>query len=205
MYMTLSLNSVRRRMKSANETRPAPMNACLRDNLGWLEQIIRSQRQGNSCLPYCLGLRAEDYRKLVLSSAYHRLQRLTLMPVKDQQAADLRQELLDMREDEWMSLRELLLEHRAGVDDSEYLIADIVAAACMGGDHLWRDLGLASRTELSGLLTRNFPSLASANNRDMKWKKFFYKQLCEQGGGYVCRAPSCEQCSTYSDCFGPEV
>ena len=83
-------------------------------------------------------------------------------------------------------------------------MSDIVAAGCLGGDHLWRDLGLQSRSELSQLMLQNFPTLAAANSGDMKWKKFFYKQLCEAGGGYVCRAPSCDQCSAYDDCFGPE-
>jgi NifQ. len=39
---------------------------------------------------------------------------------------------------------------------------------------------------------------------DMKWKKFIYKQLCEAEGLYVCRAPSCEVCKDYDQCFGKE-
>ena len=84
-------------------------------------------------------------------------------------------------------------------------MAPIVAAACLGGDHLWRDLGLASRQQLRELLQHNFPQLAQRNVNDMRWKKFFYKQLCEQDGGYVCRSPSCEQCPTHHDCFGEEL
>ncbi len=38
----------------------------------------------------------------------------------------------------------------------------------------------------------------------MKWKKFIYKQLCITEGIYTCRAPSCEVCADYADCFGPE-
>ena len=34
----------------------------------------------------------------------------------------------------------------------------------------------------------NFPQLARRNTQDMRWKKFLYKQLCEQDGGYVCRS-----------------
>ena len=109
-----------------------------------------------------------------------------------------------MREDEWQEIRQLLLQYRAGKDDSELLMADIVAAGCLGGEHLWRDLGLLNRSELSALLSQNFPQLVAANDRDMKWKRFFYKQLCEAGGGYVCRAPSCDECTAYADCFGPE-
>jgi nitrogen fixation protein NifQ len=74
----------------------------------------------------------------------------------------------------------------------------------MGADHLWQDLGLGSRQDLSELFWRNFPALAAMNQRDMKWKKFLYKQLCFQEGIYTCRAPSCEVCVDYSSCFGPE-
>lgn len=97
-----------------------------------------------------------------------------------------------------------MLEARAGLDDSETWLAEIVACACMGMDHLWQDMGLWSRKELSELMHRNFPALAQRNDRDMKWKKFLYKQLCEQEGIYVCRAPSCDVCSDYLNCFGPE-
>jgi nitrogen fixation protein NifQ len=101
-------------------------------------------------------------------------------------------------------LRTLLIDGRAGLDDSELWMADIVAAGCLGSDHLWQDLGLWSRADLSALMQRNFPALAARNDRDMKWKKFLYKQLCGTQGIYVCRAPSCEVCHDYAQCFGPE-
>jgi nitrogen fixation protein NifQ len=74
----------------------------------------------------------------------------------------------------------------------------------MANDHLWQDLGLWSRQDLSDLMVRNFPALAAKNDRDMKWKKFLYKQLCLQEGVYLCRAPSCAICCDYIRCFGPE-
>ncbi|MBF0246516.1 MAG: nitrogen fixation protein NifQ [Alphaproteobacteria bacterium] len=105
---------------------------------------------------------------------------------------------------EWSELRRLLRRHRAGRDVSELFMADIVCSACLGSDHLWQDLGLFNRGELTSLMRRNFPSLAERNTRDMKWKKFLYKQLCIAEGVYVCRAPSCEECADYDACFGPE-
>ena len=105
---------------------------------------------------------------------------------------------------EWDDLRKLLRRHRAGRDVSELFIADIVCSACLGSDHLWQDLGLFNRAELSALMRQNFPALAARNDRDMKWKKFLYKQLCIAEGVYVCRAPSCEECTDYDVCFGPE-
>jgi nitrogen fixation protein NifQ len=83
-------------------------------------------------------------------------------------------------------------------------VAVILATGCMGADHLWQDLGLPSRRELSQLIALNFPALAAANSRDMKWKKFLYRELCQREGIYVCTSPSCEACRDFALCFGPE-
>ncbi|EWC39137.1 nitrogen fixation protein NifQ [Stutzerimonas stutzeri] len=171
------------------------------DNNAWLAQIIRAQREGRSCLPAYLGLNATRYSELLLC---HGLQAPTGSPVDSLvgERNALREELLALRREEWQALHDLLL---AGQDDhGEPAMAAIVAAACLGGEHLWRDLGLDSRAQLYALLMHNFPQLARRNTQDMRWKKFFYKQLCEQDGGYVCRSPSCETCPTYHDCFGEE-
>lgn len=108
------------------------------------------------------------------------------------------------REDERTELRGLLLAHVHGRGEEPEWMAELVVAGCMGGDHLWQDLGLWSRKDLSVLMQQNFPSLAAKNDRDMKWKKFLYKQLCDAEGIYVCRSPSCEVCPDFSNCFGPE-
>jgi len=105
---------------------------------------------------------------------------------------------------EWSDLQQLLLSHRDRQRESALLIANIVATACAGRDHLWQDLGLANRDELSRLMQINFPTLAQANTGDMKWKKFLYRQFCAQEGIYVCPAPSCGVCKDYAKCFGPE-
>jgi nitrogen fixation protein NifQ len=109
------------------------------------------------------------------------------------------------RADERKELIGLMWLHRTHEHVSVLWVAQIIAAGCMGSDHLWRDLGLWSRGDLSELMRRNFPALALKNNRDMKWKKFLYKQLCVQAGIYTCRAPSCEACMDYAACYGPQV
>ncbi|WP_089729590.1 nitrogen fixation protein NifQ [Candidatus Thiosymbion oneisti] len=109
------------------------------------------------------------------------------------------------RPDELADLVRLMLIDKAGVSPSEVWMAHIVAAGCMASDHLWSDLGLWSRTDLTALMRRNFPALAARNVRDMRWKRFLYKQLCETEGVYTCRAPSCEVCVDYQGCFGPEA
>ncbi len=159
-----------------------------------LARMLVSQTAQQSALPAGLGLAADDFRALM---ARH-FPGFTL-PAALAQPTDLGE-----RSAEWDELLALLLEYRAGIDASETWLALIVATACMGGDHLWQDLGLWQRADLSQLMSRNFPGLTALNNRDMKWKKFLYKQLCNRAGVYVCRSPSCEVCVDYAKCFGPE-
>ena len=59
-------------------------------------------------------------------------------------------------------LRSLLLDHRSrGVIEEEWLAA-IVARRSLRPNHLWQDLGLFNRTDLSRLLHRHFEDLAAA-------------------------------------------
>ena len=108
------------------------------------------------------------------------------------------------RADEMADLRKLLMENRTSHSEQEALMAEIVIAGSMGEDHLWQDLGLWNRSELTKLMNDYFQPLAQRNDKDMKWKKFLYKQLCETEGIYTCRSPSCEVCADYLHCFGPE-
>lgn len=107
------------------------------------------------------------------------------------------------RPPEQEDLRDLLLRHRAGRQVSERWIAELIVAGCEGRDHLWSDLGLMSRPDLTQLMRRNFPRLARQNDRHMRWKKFLYKRLCEGEGVFICRAPSCAVCAEKADCFPP--
>jgi nitrogen fixation protein NifQ len=101
-------------------------------------------------------------------------------------------------------LRALLQRHCVEKAEEAEWVTDIVVTGCLGRNHLWQDLGLWARKELTALMQRNFPTLAAKNIQDMKWKKFLYKQLCLQEGLYVCRTPSCEICIDYVNCFGAE-
>lgn len=156
-------------------------------------QMISSQIGGVGALPNGLGLDAADFSALLDRH----------FPGIDVVCGGI-ESAADPRDLERSDVLGLLLEHRAFKDDSEPWMAGIVTAACMASDHLWQDLGLWSRTWLSQLMTENFPALAAKNVHDMKWKKFLYKQLCDREGINTCRAPSCEYCTDYLKCFGPE-
>jgi len=111
------------------------------------------------------------------------------------------------RDDEVDDVRDLLLafaDPAAGTPAEIAAVAETVAVACLGDNHLWQDLQLASRGELSALMAHWFPALKARNHGDMKWKKFLYKQLCERADIQVCKAPSCAVCSDLPKCFGPE-
>lgn len=106
--------------------------------------------------------------------------------------------------DEFPELLELLLEHSRFPGEEARWLAHAIATGCMGRNHLWQDLGLLNRGMLSELLGKHFTALFLRNVGDMKWKKFFYKQLCERSGLNLCRAPSCGVCSDYHHCFNRE-
>jgi nitrogen fixation protein NifQ len=198
-------------METASETVSAPRAAARQPEQGGLYSLLMaraaglpnddllarmlvSQVGGQSVLPAGLGLEPGAFRELM-----NRHFPGFVLPAPLSQAPDLGE-----RGIEWDDLLGLLMQYRAGNDASEDSLALIVATACMGGDHLWQDLGLWARTDLTLLMRRNFPGLTALNIHDMKWKKFLYKQLCDRAGVYVCRSPSCEVCVDYAKCFGPE-
>jgi nitrogen fixation protein NifQ len=101
-------------------------------------------------------------------------------------------------------LRQLLVDHRSrGVIEEDWLAA-IIARRSLRPNHLWQDLGLFNRSDLGRLLHRHFEPLAKRNVRDMKWKKFFYRELCMRDDVLVCKAPVCDACSDFVHCFGDE-
>ena len=156
-------------------------------------QMLASQSAGSGALPAGLGLTKADISELL---ARH----FPTLAIDIPYAGSV----IDPRALERDDVLALLLDHCAGNDKSESWMAEIVTCACMASDHLWQDLGLWSRVHLGTLMTQNFPVLAAKNIHDMKWKKFIYKQLCEREGINACRAPSCEYCTDYLKCFGPE-
>jgi nitrogen fixation protein NifQ len=110
---------------------------------------------------------------------------------------------LDVAEDE-ACLRDLLVRCATCGTDFERHLAAIVARRAQRPNHLWQDLGLRNRRELSWLMERHFEWLAAKNARDMKWKKFLYRTICRDGSFPVCTAPSCAECCDFDGCFGEE-
>lgn len=114
---------------------------------------------------------------------------------------------MQTRRDEIVDLMSLLRDHAdpaAGSAGTSNAVAWAIACASLGDQHLWQDLRLPSRRELSALFDHWFPRLAAKNTQNMKWKKFLYKQLCLREELLICKAPSCDVCSDHALCFGSE-
>ena len=101
-------------------------------------------------------------------------------------------------------LRDLLLQHRSRPGAEAVWMAHIIARRSLESNHLWQDLGLTGRADLSRLMREFFAPLADANQRDMKWKKFFYRTLCQMEGMSICKSPVCDSCADFAICFGAE-
>jgi nitrogen fixation protein NifQ len=108
------------------------------------------------------------------------------------------------REDEYEDVLALLVENATAQGAPIMRLAEIIALACLGENHLWQDLGLPSRQVLSDLMRENFPRLFLANIGNMRWKKFFYRELCRRAEIAICRSPSCAACIEIDACFGAE-
>ena len=108
------------------------------------------------------------------------------------------------RMEEYEDIIGLLLDHRSGTGRATEDIAYWMAASCLGENHLWQDMHLPGRKDLSELIAYHFRPLFEKNTGDMKWKKFFYRQICEREGFSLCKSPSCGVCTDYTKCFGPE-
>ncbi|WP_249779283.1 nitrogen fixation protein NifQ [Bradyrhizobium sediminis] len=110
----------------------------------------------------------------------------------------------DADDDEVAMVRDLLLAHRSSEGDTGRWLAAMIARRAMEPNHLWEDLGLRDRSELSRLLSRHFAPIASRNTQNMRWKRFFYRALCESDGFVMCTTPVCTECRDFDLCFGDE-
>lgn len=106
--------------------------------------------------------------------------------------------------DEVTMVRDLLLARRSTEGDIGRWLAAMIARRVMEPNHLWADLGLRGRGELSRLLNRHFRPLARRNVNKMRWKRFFYRTLCEDEGLILCTTPVCTECKDFNHCFGDE-
>jgi len=107
--------------------------------------------------------------------------------------------------DEIGIVRDLLLENRSSEGDYGRWLAAMIARRAMEPNHLWEDLGLRDRSELTRLIARHFAPLARRNDKNMRWKRFIYRMMCENDGFVMCSTPVCSNCADYALCYGAET
>ena len=176
------------------------------DNSDYFKQIMHAQLSGKVVLPHGLGLSISEYQVIRKTIKDADLMHKELEWYKADWAfirerAAFCAELFDMKKDELNELISLLSYYRNMQDPSSEQMAIVVATACLTSFHLWESIGLSDRAQLGELIEYNFPELYALNTENMRWKRFFYRQLCEQDGDYICKSPSCEECKSYSECF----
>jgi nitrogen fixation protein NifQ len=99
-----------------------------------------------------------------------------------------------------------LIAHAAPEVDGEDVrcLAAIIANACLRPDHLWRDLGLAGRDDVTAMLERYFPELVARNVEGLRWKKLLARELALATGAVPGPAPGCPGCEDFGFCFPPD-
>ncbi|WP_244922868.1 nitrogen fixation protein NifQ [Paraburkholderia silvatlantica] len=80
-------------------------------------------------------------------------------------------------------------------------LAAIIAHACLRPDHLWRDLGLRGRDDVTSMLERFFPELVARNVEGLRWKKLLARELALASGATPGPAPGCPGCEDFGFCF----
>ncbi|MCG6200833.1 nitrogen fixation protein NifQ [Psychromonas antarctica] len=193
--------------EARSSTTQANLSAILSTiNRELFRQIITAQLSGSAALPHGLGLDNTTYNELlsIINSPYLNKQEANWQcseQTPSHERAAVYGELLDIKAEERNELVTLLLDHSNEKELCAMQMAVVIATACLAQFHLWHSLGLSDRSQLGTLLKHNFPALHDQNNKNMRWKRFFYRCLCERGGDYLCRSPNCSACSSYATCF----
>lgn len=141
-----------------------------------------------------LGLSPENLEALISTFFGNRLP----LPPEDGPTAGAS----DLEESEMV--REILLEYLSPRDAEGEWLAAMIARRALEPNHLWEDLGLRNRSELTRLMERRFALLAARNEKNMRWKRFIYRLMCENDGFVMCTTPICSNCADYHGCFGEE-
>jgi nitrogen fixation protein NifQ len=157
-----------------------------------------------SILALAISEAAREHRSIGAAAGYAGSPSLLIEMFPHAAAILTADEALVRSEDE-AALHDLLQRGATSGAPLELLLAGLIARRAQHRNHLWQDLGLRYRGELSRLMTTWFAPLARRNTADMKWKKFFSRLICRDASYTLCTAPSCGECSDYDNCFTEET
>lgn len=164
------------------------------ENAGFVASMLASWYAGKGALPAWMGLDPDTFAAMLKH----------FFPGADLPPVPLKSDAWLAQMPEHAELAALFADLAVDEKPEREWVGAMLIAGCTGHHHLWEDLGLFSRRDLTAMIAKNFPALAEGNHRDMKWKKFIYKQLCEREGIYACPAPTCDACADFHICFAPE-
>lgn len=163
--------------------------------------VIRNAQEGELPLfAWTLGLPQAELVKL-LAHCYPELGPMEPMPEPQYHA------ISRAAPPEHGRLVTLLLAGRSQQADPRHAawLAHAIAAAALGSRHLWEDMGLGERADVSALLRHYFEPLYRRNTGQLKWKRFLFRELAELTGGYGGCVPDCSRCSQKTTCFPQSV
>lgn len=103
----------------------------------------------------------------------------------------------------FIQLSRSIFKHRSssvGAEKANWL-ARALAAGCFGDRHLWQELGLSGRQDVSRLIAINFPELFDKNTSDMKWKQFLLTECLGKDKCLEMLLPACQGCDEFTMCF----
>jgi len=124
-----------------------------------------------------------------------------LGPLRDQLPDYVEAGLGDPQPGFTLLMRVLLDAYRAPEPDTTPWVSSILAHACLRPDHLWRDLGLSGREDVTALLARHYPGLVCRNVNNLRWKKFLAYSAREHAGLAPAAAPGCGGCEDEGFCY----
>jgi nitrogen fixation protein NifQ len=120
----------------------------------------------------------------------------------DDASRDLANEIAAPQHPFFAELRGLLIwnDITKHAEDARCL-ASIIAAASLRPDHLWRDLGLSGRDDVTAMLERHYPQLIARNVENLRWKKFLAQEVAHAKGEAPTCAPGCPGCEDFGFCY----
>ncbi|MGE8701503.1 MAG: nitrogen fixation protein NifQ [Achromobacter sp.] len=125
----------------------------------------------------------------------------SLSALREQYAAYVGTGTIDPQPGFTLLMRVLLDAYSAPGPDTTPWVSSILALACLRPDHLWRDLGLSGREDVTVLLARHYPGLVSRNVDNVRWKKFLAQSACEHADLPAAAAPGCSDCEDHAFCY----
>ncbi len=178
---------------------PVPPGIFYEDRL-MFAGLLTLATQENTTFAATLGLKPSDIDKIfaIYFPGFDPDQLRKTIPKNNSHQPEINQEVLN-----------ILLSHvsrdQAGrLAHVSEMLAKIIAARATYPGHLWVAMGFFERPQLTAAICRHLPTLAIANDKGMRWKRFLFRQTCDLNGGVMCKSPNCGDCSDYDFCFAPE-